>query len=158
MTKAPSVEPIVRSRLLPRISFRMMLLLTTFSAVIAAIARVAGNGGELASAVMMTLTFIVACFGAFAILFLFAWSIAVIRKQSGIAALLLSALVAALKIMTIIGVPLPFSVSWYLAFLLLVVGLVLLLVPLRESDDLVGNPFAEGQLPPQILPPREQRT
>jgi hypothetical protein len=27
-----------------------------------------------------------------------------------------------------------------------------------DSDALDGSPFAEGQLPPQILPPREQRS
>ena len=28
----------------------------------------------------------------------------------------------------------------------------------EDPDALEGSPFAEGQLPPQILPPREQRS
>ncbi len=155
MTKAPSVEPIVRSRLLPRISFRTMLVLTTFSAVIAAIARAADNGGELAASVMTALAFPTSCFAAFAVLFLFAWSVAVIRKQSGYAALALAAVLSAVNLA---GLSLPYLTGWFLPGLLAGLGLILLLVPVRESDDLVGNPFAEGQLPPQILPPREQRT
>jgi hypothetical protein len=155
MTKAPSVEPLVRSRLLPRISFRTMLLLTTAAAIVAAIARVAGNGGELAKSVMMGLAFLAACFAAFAFLFLFSWSIAVLRKQCGYAALGSGAV---LGLLTIAGGQLPYLTNWYLPSFLILAGFVLLFVPVRESDDLVGNPFAEGQLPPQLLPPREQRT
>ncbi len=155
MAKAPSIEPIVRSRLLPRISFRMMMMLTTVAAVVAAIARVAGNGDELAKSVIMALAFPAACFAAFAFLFLFSWSVAVIRKQCGYAAL---AMGAGLGALTIAGLQLPYLTNWYLPLFLIVAGLILLLVPIRETDDLVGSPFAEGQLPPQILPPREQRT
>ena len=107
--KTPSVEPVVRSRLLPRISFRFLFALTTLSAIIAAVARGAGEGVALAYAAMTTLAFVGACFALFLSLFLVSWAI---------------------------------SSLWYEG----------------ESDALEGSPFAEGQLPPQILPPREQRS
>jgi hypothetical protein len=152
MTKAPSVEPVLRSRLLPRISFKVMLFLTTFSAVVAAVARIAGNGGELAKAVMTSIGFVAACFAAFAILFLISWSVAVARKQSGVGAFAFSVLLLAAEQLglTVGGIFLP--------MLFIAAGLFLILVPVRETEEHVGNPFAEGQLPPQILPPREQRT
>lgn len=107
--KTPSVEPVLRSRLLPRISFRFMFLIMTLAAVIAAVARVAGEGGALAYAVVVGVGYLAVGFLAFVVLFLITWGV---------------------------------SSLWY-----------------RESTDLhQGNPFADGQLPPQILPPREQRS
>ena len=107
--KTPSVEPVVRSRLLPRISFRLLFALTTLAAIIAAVARAAGEGGALAYGATVSLIFLGACMALFALLFLMAWCI---------------------------------SSLWYEG----------------EPDALEGSPFAEGQLPPQILPPREQRS
>ncbi|MGI9474191.1 MAG: hypothetical protein ACR2NZ_21805 [Rubripirellula sp.] len=107
--KTPSVEPVLKSRLLPRVSFRFMLLMTTLAAVIAAVAKVAGEGDAFAYAVIVGVSFLGACFALFALLFLLTWSV---------------------------------SSLWY-----------------RDSFDThLGNPFADGQLPPQILPPREQRS
>ncbi len=106
--KTPSVEPVVVSRLLPKISSRFLFALTTLAAVIAAVARAAGEGGALANAAITGVIFIAGCFALFAILFFFSWAI---------------------------------SSLWYEG----------------EPDTLEGSPFAEGQLPPQILPPREQR-
>jgi hypothetical protein len=107
--KTPSVEPVVRSRLLPKVSFRFLFALTTLAAIIAAVARIAGEGGQLAFAVVVGLGFMAACLAMFALLFLVSWAI---------------------------------SSLWYEG----------------EPDTLEGNPFADGQLPPQILPPREQRS
>ena len=107
--KTPAVEPVVRSRMLPRISFRLLFGLTTLAAIIASVARLAGEGGELALAAIVGAGFIFACFCLFALLFLIDWAI---------------------------------SSLWYEG----------------EPDALEGNPFADGQLPPQILPPREQRS
>lgn len=109
MNKTPSVEPVVRSRMMPRISSRFLFALTTLAAFIAAVARMAGQGGALAAAAMVGLGFIVGCFLLFVLLFLISWLV---------------------------------SSLWFD----------------RESDVLEGNPFADGQLPPQILPPREQRS
>ena len=107
--KTPSVEPVLRSRLLPRVSFRFMFLLMTLAAVIAAVARLAGEGGALAYAAVVGIGYLAVGFLAFVLLFLITWAI---------------------------------SSLWY-----------------RESGVLhQGNPFADGQLPPQILPPREQRS
>jgi hypothetical protein len=104
--KTPSVEPVLRSRLLPRISFRWLLALTTLSAVLAAVARAAGGGTAIAWGAVVAIGFLVTCFALFVILFIFCWAV---------------------------------SSTWYDG----------------EPDAAQGSPFSEGQLPPQILPPRE---
>ena len=107
--KTPSVEPVIRSRLLPKISFRMMFMLMTLAAFLAALARMAGGGTSYAVGALVALGFVVACFACFASLFVVAWSFATLSYRG-------------------------------------------------DSDDLKGSPFAEGQLPPQILPPRERES
>ena len=107
--KTPSVEPVVVSRLLPKVSFRFLFALTTIAALIAAVARAAGKGGALANATIVAFIFIVLCFLLFAILFLVSWAVSSLWSEG-------------------------------------------------ETDMLDGSPFADGQLPPQILPPREQRS
>ena len=107
--KTPSIEPVLRSRLLPRVSSRLLFALTTLAAIIAAVARIAGQGGALANGVMVSFGFLGVCFLLFALLFLISWSV---------------------------------SSLWYEG----------------EPEAQDGSPFAEGQLPPQILPPREQRS
>ncbi len=106
--KTPSSEPVLRSRLVPKISFRWLFAVTTLSAIIAAVARAAGEGGALAMAVMAMVGFVLACFSLFIFLFLISWAV---------------------------------SSLWYAG----------------DDDALKGNPFSEGQLPPQILAPREQK-
>ncbi|TWU39171.1 hypothetical protein Poly41_19930 [Novipirellula artificiosorum] len=103
-----SVQPLLRSRLLPRISFRFVFALTTFAAIVASVARVAGDGGALAKATIVALIYPAVCLCTSVVLFLFAWAI---------------------------------TTLWFKA---------------DDQDTLHGNPFAEGQLPPQILPPREK--
>lgn len=107
--KTPSVEPVLRSRLLPRVSFRLVWLLMTLSAVIAAVARAANSGYATAWAALVAVGFVLACFVLFVALFLFCWTI---------------------------------SSLWYTA----------------TTEVTEGSPFADGQLPPQILPPREQQS
>jgi hypothetical protein len=107
--KTPSVEPVLRSRLLPRISFRLVLALMTFSAVIAAVAKAAGGGAAAAWAALVGLGFLVVCFLLFVALFFLLWMISSLWYEGG-------------------------------------------------SETPKGSPFAEGQLPPQILPPREQQS
>lgn len=106
---SPSVEPVLRSRLLPRVSFRFVFLLTAIAAVIAAVARAAGGGMAGARALLIAGGFLVVCFVLFVLLFLICWLI---------------------------------SSLWYQG----------------ESETAKGSPFADGQLPPQILPPREQQS
>lgn len=107
--KTPSVEPVLRSRLLPRISFRVLLLLTAAAAVVASLARAADEGGALAAAIVIVVGFILASFAMFVAMFLICWAV---------------------------------SWFWYRP----------------DSGSLRGSPFAEGQLPPQILPPREPKS
>lgn len=107
--KTPSVEPVVRSRLLPRFSFRLILALTAVCAVIATVGKAAGGGSAVASAAVVALGFIAVFFALSAVLFFVCWLVAIL---------------------------------WY------------------EGDPDVGHgsPFADGQLPPQMLPPREQQS
>ena len=79
------------------------------AAIIAAVGRMAGEGGALAMAAVLTVGFPLACFALFTVLFLISWCV---------------------------------SSLWYEA---------------SDDDALQGSPFAKGQLPPQILPPREQK-
>jgi hypothetical protein len=106
MVKTPSVEPVLQSRMLPRISFRWLFALMTLAALIAAVARAAGEGGTVAYALLTSLLFLASCFAVFVLLFVLA------RAVAGM---------------------------WY--------------QPSSEIHD--GSPFADGQLPPQILPPRD---
>ena len=108
MSKTPSVEPVLRSRLLPRVSSRWLFALTTLAAVIAAVARSAGEGGAVAYSVMAAVIFLVICFSAFSLLFFLVRGV---------------------------------SLIWY--------------DPPSELHD--GSPFAAGQMPPQILPPRDSK-
>jgi hypothetical protein len=105
----PSVEPVLRSRMLPRVSFRFVFFITALAAVIAAVAKAAGGGLAAARALLIGGGFLFICFLLFVLLFLICWSI---------------------------------SSLWYQG----------------ESDTVKGSPFADGQLPPQILPPREQQS
>jgi len=73
--KPSAVEPIQRSRLLPRFSFRMLFVLTLLGAIIAAIARKANSGADLATAALVTLGFVATCFLGFIVLFLVTWVI-----------------------------------------------------------------------------------
>lgn len=101
----PSVEPLLKSRLLPRFSFRFLFLLTFGFALLGAATRSAVQGYALAMAVLAFIGFFVIFFFVSAAMFLLGWAIAVARTGS-------------------------------------------------SQDTTQGSPFAEGQLPPQILPPR----
>ena len=108
--KTPSVEPVLRSRLLPRISFRFVMGLTFLVACVASMARVAGDGGAFARAIIASVIFVVACFVVFVFFFALSWVVSAIGFRND------------------------------------------------DETTLKGSPFAEGQLPPQILPPRENQT
>lgn len=108
MTTAPSTEPVLRSRLLPKISFRVIFAVTALAAVVASLARAAGEGGPLARALLVALAFPAFCFTLFAVLFLIGWAVALLAFRG-------------------------------------------------HDDTLQGSPFAEDQLPPQLLPPRESQ-
>ena len=151
--KTPSVEPVLRSRLLPRISFRVMFVLMTFAAIVAAMARAADNGGNLATACLAAIAFPATIFVAFAVLFLVTWAVAMARRAAGFGAILVAAIVA---VMTVAGFEIPMLTQFGTIALILLGGIILLAT--SKPNDSGENPFAEDQLPPQILPPREQRT
>ena len=73
---SPSVEPILRSRMLPPVSFRALFALTTVGAVAFAIARAAGRGAAFAVAMEFAFGFLLLCFGLFGLLSLIAWVVA----------------------------------------------------------------------------------
>jgi len=95
--------------MLPRMSLGFLFGLTTIGALIAALARTAGQGGALAIAAMSALGFVALCFSLFVLLFLFC-RLAAYSKGD---------------------------------------------VVVETSE---GSPFSDGQLPPQIIPPRESRS
>jgi len=95
--------------MLPRISLGFLFVLTTLGALIAALARVAGQGNALAIAVMMGFGFVALCFVISVLLFLFCRLGSFMKGD----------------------------------------------VVVDASE---GSPFSDGQLPPQILPPREARS
>jgi hypothetical protein len=107
--KSPSVEPVLGSRLLPKVSFRLLLVLMTLAALIAAVGRAAGDGGAVARAAVAGLVFPAACLGLFVVLFLVAWAVGCLWYEAG-------------------------------------------------DERLKGSPFAAGQLPPQLIPPRENKS
>lgn len=78
MVKTPSVEPVLQSRLLPKISTRWLFVTTAMAAVIGAVARAAGEGATFAYAVLAGVGFLVAAFLAFAFVFLIARAASVI--------------------------------------------------------------------------------
>lgn len=103
-----SVQPRLRSRLLPQYSFRTVIIGTTVLALAAFIYRQSTFGAVWAEALVFATTVILSCFIGFAVLFLIAWIPALIGRD-----------------------------SW--------------------EDVGKGNPFADGQLPPQLLPPTERK-
>lgn len=107
--KSPSYEPILRSRMLPQVSFRLLLGVTALVAILSTLGRIAGDGGAVARAVLLGLGLLVAVMMLGAVLFLFSWVVATFT--------------------------------------------------LVESEpEKRENPFADGQLPPQTLPPRDRLT
>ncbi|MFG0287581.1 MAG: hypothetical protein ACF8CQ_05390 [Rhodopirellula sp. JB044] len=70
------MQPIVRSRVLPRISFRAMMIGTVVAAVIAAISRAAGDGATFAKAVMVAIVMTAFFFLLAAVAFLMSWATA----------------------------------------------------------------------------------
>ena len=105
---APKLQPVLPSKMLPRITLGFLFGLTTAGALIAAVARSAEKGVDLAIAALAVVGFFAACFAVFVLLFLVCRMIALLKGDV-------------------------------------------------VSDANQGSPFSDGQLPPQILPPRESR-
>lgn len=153
MPQTPSVEPVVRSRLLPRISFQTMLILMAISAVVMAVAHSANQGGKYATAAAIGSGYIILAFAALATIFLLAWAVAHSRRPTGVILIFFAAgmvplLTAGVKLAWI-NHPVTIACTFF-------VGLFLVSVkPPKDKLDEVASPFAEGQLPPQIFPPRD---
>ncbi len=103
-----SFEPLQRSRLIPKISFKTMLGLTAAGAMIFAVARSAGEGAALGVGFLAALGYLTMTFLIFSFFFVVAVSFSTFWKRS-------------------------------------------------DPDLLEGSPFADGQLPPQWLEPREKK-
>lgn len=67
------MDPVVRSRVLPRVSFRSVMVATFVAAIIAAVARAAGDGATFAKAVIVAVVLLTFFFGLSAIAFLLSW-------------------------------------------------------------------------------------
>jgi hypothetical protein len=67
------MQPIVRSRVLPRVSFRAMMLLTTVAAILATVARSAGDGATLAKAMMFGVAAVFVFFLLASMAFFLSW-------------------------------------------------------------------------------------
>lgn len=132
----------------------MMFVITTICAGLAALARAAGNGGQFAGALMSAAAFLIGCFAIFVLFFWIAWSAAMKRRTTGLGALPILFAVVRLE-MT--GHRVFVISNWPVIAFLVAFTITLLLLPAHRDPDLrTDNPFADGQLPPQILPPREK--
>ncbi len=150
-----SRETVVRSRLLPRISFRSLLIFNGLAAVMIATIYAADQGGAYARAATAALIFLVTLILVQSIAFLASWSVSFLPKVMGIALIVVSGLVL---VMHLIGSQVtPYLSGWTGVLNLQLVGWFLILYPFNDaSSSRTENPFAEGQLPPQILAPRNQ--
>jgi len=81
LAPTPSVSEKEISRVLPRLSFRLMLVLVTLSAVVAFTVRQAFAGSSIAMALIFVVSNVAISFAFFAILFLIAWIPAVIGRD-----------------------------------------------------------------------------
>lgn len=124
------------------------------TAILASIATNAGRGSQFARAIAGTIGFPLVCFLVFVPLFYIAWFGAAARLPAALAALTLS---AALVVLEFMGLTIPIFGNLPVALFFAVFGLLLLIMFVLTGADpeSAENPFSDGQLPPQILPPRE---
>ncbi|KAA5543856.1 hypothetical protein FYK55_11850 [Roseiconus nitratireducens] len=155
-TRADDVESVVESRLLPRVTFRSLLLLTAVSAIAIAVTYAAEQGGIYAAGATIGLGFLLTIAVVSALLFLLCWSVSLLPRMSGV---FLIGLGVVMLLAGLIGIPLG-TLSFLTEPIALLnfelIGFFLLWAPIGSPTEPKGeNPFAEGQLPPQILAPRE---
>ena len=149
-------EAVLRSRLLPRISFRSMLVATAVCAVLIAVVYWADQGGVYAIATAIGLIFLAVVLVAFVFAFLTAWAVSYLRTITGTILFVTGLL---LGLLGMIGVPLPVApfltqFAWALCFQ--VAGIYLLATALFTRQTIEAeSPFADDQLPPQLLAPRD---
>jgi len=150
------VEPVLRSRLLPQVSFQSLLLLMTLSAVIIAVVYAADQGGPYAIATAAGFVFLLALVLVSFAAFLLSWAVSYLPKAAGICSIVLACSLAAVRLAGMPPAafgPLLLSV-WIMNFFL--IGVFLLLFPIGvERQSGKESPFANDQLPPQIFSPRD---
>ncbi|WP_182865342.1 hypothetical protein [Stieleria mannarensis] len=151
-----ATEPVLRSRLLPRISFQSLLVLTAVSAVVIAVVYAADQGGAYATAAAVGLFFTLCMFVCSALLFLLSWAVAFLPRPAGAVAVALGIVFGASRLLQVPLGGLAFlqETIWLINFQ--VIGWFLLLFPIGVAPDSdAASPFADDQLPPQIFAPRE---
>lgn len=151
-----ATEPVLRSRLLPRISFQSMLVATTLSALVIAVVYSADQGGTYASAAAIGLLFALGVLGLSAIVFLLSWAVSFIPRIVGIVFVLAGIVLAVYRLLGLSLGPMDFLLTrvWFINAQL--IGWFLVFAPIgNASEDEIASPFADDQLPPQILAPRE---
>ncbi|MDV6031982.1 MAG: hypothetical protein F9B45_18205 [Phycisphaera sp. RhM] len=154
--RVSATEPVLRSRLLPRISFQSLLVLTALSAVVIAVVYAADQGGPYATAAAVGLFFAVCMFVCSAFIFLLSWAVSFLPRVAGVTALAVGITLAMARLL---GVPLGMlsllqETIWLINFQ--IIGWFLLLYPFAAIDETdAASPFADDQLPPQIFAPRE---
>ena len=131
----------------------MMFVVTTLCAFLAALARAAGNGGAFARAMTAAAAFVGVSLALYLVFFMVAWCAAVSRRWTGLSCLGLAVILVSMELR---GLRLFAISNWPIAAFAFVAGIFLTLIPHRNPDVISDNPFAEDQLPPQILPPREK--
>ncbi|MEM0926261.1 MAG: hypothetical protein AAGJ83_09525 [Planctomycetota bacterium] len=140
-------EPVLRSRLLPRVSFRTILLLMTASALVFAVAYSADQGGKYAMGFSAGIGFLLSIFAFSAVVFVVAWAIAIVPRIVGFALVGGGLIMAGLNVINT-------TVAWIWIIDALAIGLFLTLFPFvsRRKEH---SPFATDELPPQHLAPRD---
>lgn len=151
-----ATEPVLRSRLLPRVSFRSLLVLTAISAVVIAVVYAADQGGAYATSAAAGLFFVFSVFVGSAVIFLLSWAVSFLPRLAGVT---IAVVGACLFLCRIFGVPLG-GLSFLTETIWLIncqiLGAFLLLFPIgTEPQTAIDSPFADEQLPPQIFAPRE---
>ncbi|MEO1527477.1 MAG: hypothetical protein AAFX06_18775 [Planctomycetota bacterium] len=174
MKREPSTETVLRSRLLPRVSFQTMLMLPTIASVVFAIAFAANQGADYARAATAGMIFLAVFIGLGVVLFLAAWAASQFARRLGIAIVGLGTILMFVRLvigpvfMVQVTGPLqdwlgPLAawaaeqlVEWPWLINLQVIGWVLICFPIGViEEESETSPFAEDQLPPQILAPRD---
>lgn len=171
MTRETSTETVLRSRLMPRVSFQTMLVLPSIAAVVFAIAYAADQGGQYAKAAVVGLAFVKAMIALGVLLFLISWAASQFARRLGIAIVVFGVLLLLLRLAGATGLVVSPLLGWFGPFgewagtqathwpwliNFQVIGWTLVLFPIGiVGEDEAASPFAEDQLPPQILAPRD---
>ncbi len=133
-----------------------MMIFVTVSTIAIAIVSAADQGGIYAGAVAAGIAFLLGIVALLAAAFLMTWAVSQLGQMIGIVLIVVGILLVACRL---VGLPLGglsflTQVVWLLNFQM--IGWFLIVFRVGESRAPESeNPFAEGQLPPQIMAPRD---